>query len=78
VDDSVAGVAERIDLAGRAVELKPGGNHVMLMGLKRQLKVGESVPLTLVIESGDGKRETINVNAVVRPLNTAPQDHKGH
>jgi len=64
--------------AGRAVELKPGGNHVMLMGLKRQLKVGDSVPLTLVVEGADGKRETIEVKAAVRPLNTGEHGHQGH
>jgi copper(I)-binding protein len=51
--------------AGRSVELKPGGYHVMLMDLKRQVKEGETVPVTLVIESG-GKRETIEVQAPVR------------
>ena len=51
--------------AGRAVELKPGGYHVMLMDLHRQLKEGETVPVTLVVESG-GKRETVEVKAVVR------------
>ena len=30
--------------AGRTVELKPGGYHVMLMDLKRQMKEGESCP----------------------------------
>ena len=51
--------------AGRVVELKPGGYHVMLMGLKQQMKEGEVVPVTLVVESG-GKRETIEVKAPVR------------
>ena len=51
--------------AGRTVELKPGGYHVMLMDLKQQMKEGEVVPVTLVIESG-GKRETIEVKATVR------------
>jgi hypothetical protein len=51
--------------AGRAVELKPGGYHVMLMDLKQQMKEGEVVPVTLVIESG-GRRETIEVKATVR------------
>jgi len=51
--------------AGRAVELKPGGYHVMLMDLKQQMKEGETVPVTLVVESG-GKRETIEVKAPVR------------
>ena len=54
--------------AGQAVLLKPGGNHVMLMDLKRPLKAGDSVPLTLVIEDRDGKRETIAVEAPVKAL----------
>ena len=32
---------------GQAVELKPSGNHIMLVGLKRSLKAGDSFPLTL-------------------------------
>ena len=51
--------------AGRSVELKPGGYHVMLMDLKQQVKAGEVVPVTLVIES-QGKRETVEVKATVR------------
>ena len=54
--------------AGQAVELKPGGYHLMLMDLKQQLKAGDSVPLTLVVEAKDGKRETIEVKASVRAL----------
>ncbi len=33
--------------AGAKVELKPGGLHVMLIGLKRDLKVGDQFELTL-------------------------------
>lgn len=51
--------------AGKAVELKPGGYHVMLMDLQRDLKEGETVPLTLVIEQG-GKRQSVEVKAPVR------------
>lgn len=51
--------------AGRTVELKPGGYHMMLMDLKQQMKEGEVVPITLVLESG-GKRETLEVKATVR------------
>jgi copper(I)-binding protein len=59
---------EALDLpAGRAVDLKPGGYHVMLMDLRRPLKDGETVPLTLIIER-DGKREAIAVQAPVRAL----------
>lgn len=33
--------------AGEDVEFKPGGLHVMFVGLKRDLKVGEEIKLTL-------------------------------
>ena len=69
---AVAGV----DLpAGKSVELKPGGYHVMLMDLKQQAKVGESVALTLVIEGKDGKRETLVVNAPVKAIDTSMHKH---
>ena len=54
--------------AGKSVDLKPGGYHVMLMDLKRELKAGESVPVTLTIEGPDKKRETVEVKAAVRTL----------
>lgn len=54
--------------AGKAVELKPGGYHVMLMGLKQQIKPGDTVPISLVIEGAGGKRETIEIKAPVRAL----------
>lgn len=54
--------------AGKAVELKPGGYHVMLMELKEQMKDGQTVPITLVVEDKDKKRQTIEVRALVRPL----------
>ena len=54
--------------AGTPVELKPGGYHVMLMELKQPLKAGDTVPVTLVIQGADGKRETVEVQAPVRPL----------
>ena len=60
--------------AGKAVELKPGGYHVMLMDLKQELKAGDSVPLTLVIEGAGGKRETLEVKAPVKAL----ADSSGH
>src|SRR3954454_11249949 len=34
--------------AGEPVELKSGGNHIMLLEIKRQLNAGETVPLTLM------------------------------
>lgn len=55
-------------LPGKRVELKPGGYHIMLTGLARPLAAGETVPLTLVIESSQGARQTLEVKAEVRPL----------
>ena len=54
--------------AGKPVELKPGGNHVMLMELTRQVLPGESVPIVFTIEGKDGKRTQVEVKAQVRPL----------
>ena len=66
--------------AGQAVELKPGGYHVMLMDLKQPLKSGESVPVSLVIERSGGQRETVQVQAVVRAMagTAAAKDGHGH
>jgi copper(I)-binding protein len=52
--------------AGQAVALKPGSYHVMLMGLKQPIKVGETVPLTLTIEGDDKQRSTVEVKAQAR------------
>lgn len=40
--------------AGKAVELKPGGYHVMLMDLKAPLLKDTTVPLTLVFKDAKG------------------------
>ena len=63
--------------AGRTVELKPGGYHVMLMDLKQQMKEGEVVPVTLVVETA-GKRETIEVKAPVRAPTARNEMMKKH
>ena len=63
--------------AGKTVELKPGGYHVMLMDLKQQVKVGDEVPLTLTIENKDGSRATVELRAPVRALN-APMKKMHH
>jgi hypothetical protein len=54
--------------AGKGAELKPGGYHVMLMNLKAQVKEGDAVPITLVVEGKDGKRQTLEVRASARPV----------
>ncbi len=60
--------------AGKAVVLRPGGHHLMLLELKGPLNTGENVGLTLTVEGADGKRERIDVQAPVRPL-TAGHGH---
>jgi copper(I)-binding protein len=47
---------------GGQVELRPGGYHVMLIGVRRELKVGEQFPVTLQFE----KSGPITVQAEVR------------
>jgi len=48
--------------AGGTVELKPGSYHIMLIGLKQDLKVGDSIEITLTFE----KVGEIKVTATVR------------
>ena len=68
--------------AGKVIELKPGGYHVMLMDLKQPLKAGETVPLTLVFEDAAKTRSSQTVQAAVRALGAAAgkpaMDHTGH
>jgi copper(I)-binding protein len=40
--------------AGKAVELKPGGYHVMLMDLKSTLQKDTTIPVTLVFKDAKG------------------------
>lgn len=70
----------RLDLpAGKPVKLEPGSYHVMLMGLKQQLKKGDSVPLSLKVEGQDKTVETIEIKAEVRDLaSSAPAMHGHH
>ena len=64
--------------AGKTVELKPGGYHVMLMDLKGPVKEGDMVSLSLVLESKDGQREMLEVKAPVRALNAKTVKGDGH
>ena len=61
--------------AGKVVELKPGSYHLMLMDLKQPMKAGDIVPVTLVIEGADKKRETLELKASVRPLGQTKPMH---
>jgi copper(I)-binding protein len=42
---------ERLEIpAGGSVELKPGSYHIMLIGLKQDLKAGDTIEITLTFE----------------------------
>lgn len=56
---------------GATVELKPGGYHVMFMGLKRQLKEGESVNGTLIFE----KAGSVAVKFAVQSVGARESGH---
>jgi periplasmic copper chaperone A len=54
--------------AGKTVELKPGGYHLMLMGLAKPVAEGQKVPITLTVQDAKGKKSTVEVQAEVRGL----------
>lgn len=65
--------------AGQTVSLSPGGYHIMLLNLGKQLVSGESIPISLRFEGADGAVENVEVSAEVRDLTAGHQhDHKMH
>lgn len=61
--------------AGSVVTMRPGGYHIMLIGLNKPLKEGEKFPLTLVFEKA-GKK-TVDV-AVMGVGTMSPDMAPGH
>jgi copper(I)-binding protein len=61
--------------AGKTVELKPGGYHVMLIDLAKPLNAGEKVPVTLTVVGKDGRKSTLELQAEVRTVTGAPMKH---
>lgn len=73
--------------AGKAVELKSGGNHLMLMDLKQTLTPGSTVPLTLTFKDAKGVESKVEVKlpvSVAAPAGVATgkpaaaEDHSAH
>ena len=64
--------------AKQAATLGPGGNHLMLIGLKKPLKAGDTVALTLTVQFADKTTEKINVNAEVRAMMAGHGQHHHH
>jgi copper(I)-binding protein len=59
--------------AGGSVELKPGGTHLMFMGLNKALKAGDSFPLTLKFEKAGELK--VDVKVTTMRADSAPE-HK--
>ncbi len=75
MEDGVARMrrVEKIDLpANGSVELKPGGLHIMLIGLEHQLQADERIPLTLRLEDGS----EIQLETPVRGIQPMPAGHQ--
>ncbi|MEN9619475.1 MAG: hypothetical protein RL406_1712 [Pseudomonadota bacterium] len=66
--------------AGKAVELKPGGYHVMLMDLKAPLAKDTTVPLTLTLQDAKGVKSTVALKVLVgmQPPAMPSHDHSTH
>lgn len=56
--------------AGKKVNLKPGGYHLMLMGLKNQIKVGDVIPLRLMFQDKNKKQQFVDIKVIAKPINT--------
>ena len=54
--------------AGKTVNFNPGGYHVMLFDLPRQLQASEQIALELVVEDANGERSEVAVTVQVRNL----------
>lgn len=68
---------------GVAVELKPGGYHIMLMQLKAPLLKDSKLPLTLVFKDGKGAESRLHLQVPVQAMApkgaaAAAGDHAGH
>lgn len=58
---------DAIDIpADRVLEMKPGGYHIMLMGLTRPLKEGDEIELTLTFEKAGEVKVKARVGGVAQ------------
>lgn len=52
--------------AGEMVKLEPGGLHLMLFDLKKPLKAGENLQLTLHFKARSGNKSSIKINLPIK------------
>ena len=58
-------------------ELAPGANHIMLMGLKRELLAGDEVTFTLHLKAGDGNASSVALTVLVKDYAGANENYDG-
>jgi periplasmic copper chaperone A len=62
--------------AGKAVQLQPGGYHLMLMDLKLPLQKDTTIPVTLTLQDSKGVQSTQDMRVPV--LTAAPKGQVEH
>lgn len=64
--------------AGGSIVMDPQGSHVMLLGLKKPLAVGERFPLTLTFEKAGAQEIMVEVVAPGTTPESAPHHDHAH
>ena len=64
--------------AGKLVALVPGKDRLAMIKLKRGVKLGDRILLTLTIEGADGARQEIPVNAEARMRSPLDDERRAH
>ena len=60
--------------AGQDVPFEPGGLHIMLVGLKQEIQVGDEIEITLHFQN----HEDIQINVPVKDASTLQADHSSN
>ncbi|MDG4813332.1 copper chaperone PCu(A)C [Hydrogenovibrio sp. 3SP14C1] len=55
--------------AHQETKLQPGGLHIMFIGLQKELKKGQTIPMTLKFKDGSQKSLMIPVKSVMNSMN---------
>lgn len=71
---------DQLDIkAGSKVEMKPGnGYHIMLLGLKKPLKNGDTFPLTLSFKKAGKVKVSVHVEDIAMPAKPMHGDEDMH
>lgn len=62
-------------VASQPVALASGGYHIMLINIKKQIREGNVIPMTLTFEDQDGNRTQMQIQATARSLNGGHSNH---